>query len=240
MPRPTEADLCRCLVANLDESWEVYQEVQVAAGGRVADLVMEKGGLLWVVEVKCQLSWQLLDQALDWFPSAHLVSIATPPRRGGMRSGRRAIEYVLRQMGLGWLVVQPDATNSRSWRQQVQQRVRGRYHRPYRPNARRLADALTPERQTWCEAGTPGGGQYTPFKATCAGLAGYVADHPGVSLRDAFRQIRHHYASLNSACGAMRTWLLEDKVAGVRLEYDGRTPRLYPDTDPPLPGQRRT
>ena len=221
----TEEELAAIVVENLQEGWDVYQEVQVHGSGGVADIVAVAGPKVWIIEVKKTLSWVLLEQALRWRGWAHLVSIATPIRKRG--KGSQAIQIVLRTLGIGHLEVH---RSEYEWRSGVNECVRPRWNKAVE-NGRAIRDRLCEEHKSFAKAGTAGGGHFTPFKATCKELRALVKCEPGISLREAFGRIKHHYASINSACGAMRTWILEGKVKGLRVEYRGRTPHLFPRND---------
>lgn len=58
--------------------WEVYQEVQLQACGKVADIIAVKNKEVWIVELKTTFTMRLIEQAYDWKTLANYISIAVP------------------------------------------------------------------------------------------------------------------------------------------------------------------
>src|SRR5581483_4069856 len=95
----SESALAAVVVAWLEhEGWDVFQEVESPAG--LCDIVAVRGPLVWSVETKLAFGTGVVEQAYDRLRFAHLVSVATPQRRGSS-----VLEHYCRWQGIGWLQV---------------------------------------------------------------------------------------------------------------------------------------
>lgn len=220
----SEQKLGEIVVAYLEAlGADVYQEVEVADG--VADIVARVGAELWIVEVKTSLSLALITQALDRRRLAHKVFVAAPYTRA-----RGIVADMLQELGIGLLDVAPAREGVMVCGFDIGQPAVRIIVDSRRWNRRpvELAAALRPEHKTHAKAGAIGaGGRWTPFRDTCEQLARVVASKPGIPLKDAIGEIRHHYRSTSSARTSLAHWVQRGKVPGVRLE-PGHPPRLHP------------
>ena len=206
------------------EGWEVYQEVTTGSGR--ADIVAVRGPVRWAIETKTSLNLAVMDQAADnvaWF---HYSSIAVPaPANSSFASPRnwKLAQKVAGLLGFGILRVLPES-GARDSRVFVDDRCTPRFNR--RPGLVDLHEAQKTEGQ----AGSNGGGYYTPFRATCERLVWYVTRRPGLTLKEAVRNIRHHYASEPSAVQSLAK-MIRQQVIPLRLEHG----KLYLPETPPTP-----
>lgn len=212
MTRRPETDIARPVVAWLRaDGWTVYQEVEHREG--IADIVATRGPLVWAIEVKTRLSLEVYAQARRWTAYAHLASVAVPP--GRRRS--RILEAVLAEHGIGVLLVSSEE----------------RIHQESAPTLRRsvgpsLRKALRPEQQTYSEAGSPTGARWTPWRATVRDLVEAVRLRPGITLREALEESRHHYSSSAVARASLARQIRSGLIEGLRLEQQGREVRVWP------------
>lgn len=223
--RVRETDIGAPIVAYLEQQgWDVYQEVKAAYGDPIADVVgvMEHGRarVVWVVECKTTLGLAVLDQALGWLGFAHYVSVAVPPTP--CRSRHRAVDYLLKQNGIGWLSV---ALHDPPWPPEVNELQAPRLHR--KAYVRKLLDALNPAQKHLCPAGSTAGA-WTPFRQTCDALAREAKAQPGITLKAAVDAIRTHYHSTQTARSCLVKWLGAGKVRGVEGRIEGGMWKLYP------------
>lgn len=210
-----ETDLAKHIVDWLTaDGWEVYQEVQPGLLAHVADIVAVRRGMLWVIECKLTLSLEVIGQAEHWRQMANWSSVAVP--RAKRSGGRDAARRVCRLLGVGMLSVDRSGSVTIDTPPTMN-----------RAPIELLRRALDEGHKTAAPAGTNGGGRYTPFRRTCEHLARYVAKHPGCSLKDAVDATRHHYASDSTARSCLAKWIELGRVAGVRMEREGRKIRLY-------------
>ena len=203
-----ETDVARPIVGWLEDlQWDVYQEV--ALGAR-ADIVALQGPLIWVIEVKTTLTFDVVEQAHNWLDHAHYVSIAVP----WARTHRNMAQRVCRMLGIGMLEI------DRPGRGGVHTRVpaklgRSRVHKLY---AKRLREACRPECKTWGEAGNARSEFFSPFKGTCRAIVEHLTKNGPTPIKDLVKGIEHHYATDASARGSIPRWVMDGKVPGVELD----------------------
>jgi len=198
----------------------VFQEVEIR--GDIADMVAVAGPRLAVVELKLQLSFELLHQARRWRGLAHQVFVGVPYARPS--EGRRMAFDVFDTYGIGVLEV----TEGRwSGQTDVEERVRPAFNRNARTDM--IRRKLCEEQKTFAAAGSPTGRRWSPFKATCKRVADFVREHPGATPREMIEELgKLHYASDAGARSRLLALIRRGVVDGVRLEQDGRRWRLYP------------
>ncbi len=206
-PRPRvskktpEVDLAEKVIAWLEsEGWDVYQEVDEI------DIVAVRGSLVWVIECKTVMGFEVLEQGISHRASAHGSWIATPPRK----RNRNFAESVCKSFGLGWIVVSNFG--------EVTTRVHPYFNRKARTAP--LRKMLRPEHKTFAKAGSPTGKRWTPFKETCRNLSALVNLNPGVPMREAMKSIKHHYKNDSSAMRSLSELIQKGIVPGVRAEHD--------------------
>lgn len=202
------------------QNWDVYQEVQPRLGTKVCDIVGVMGPLTWCVETKQRYNAAVLEQAVHWKEWAKLVSVATPPRA----SGSVVYDHFCRSYGIGRLIVSPRDR----WSCGVDERIQPRLERRTIWN---IGDDVRPEHKTFAAAGNNEGLRWTPYKATCEELRNLVEKIPGIPMKDAIDEIRHHYSSDKVARASLAHWIDKGKVRGIRLERQGRKLYLFPDLD---------
>lgn len=214
-----EADVAAPVVKFLErQGLDVYQEVDVIGG--VADIVALKGDEVWVIEVKSSWSLDLLDQCITRKRVAHRVWAAVPQGRGWTSRA-----YLFHLLGIGTLRVRE------SWRHVGVLEVEQSGPEPAlnEPEWKRLRESLRDGHKTHARAGTASAaGRYTEFRATSEALAAYVAERPGVSVKEAVASIEHHYASAASARNHLVDWVERGKIAGVRVARDDAGTWFFP------------
>jgi hypothetical protein len=192
---------------------DVYQEVisPIQGDTRRADLVAVDGPIVHIVESKPELSFDLLAQARYWsLLQFGVVWIAVPKLYRRSEARDEAVRVARSFYGFGVFVVD-DVAQPICPPQVVAP-----------PVDRSLVDSLRPEQKTYAKAGSPSGGHFTSFKASCEALAKYVADNDGCKIEDAVKSILHHYASNQSAAKALFHWAREGKIAGVHIGWKRR------------------
>lgn len=220
MTRPAETVIAAAAADWLEgEGFEVYEEVQTLYGGR-ADLVGVAGAVKVIVETKTSWSIDLLYQCARWSDSGLGSQIyACAPATESMD----AVRTIARRLGVG-LLKYVDPSDERRWGWSG---VRLLERAPFRRGPR---IATPPEclRGVRVQAGSNGGGHWTPYLRTCAQLRSWVAHNPGGVIADAVRGIQHHYSNHKSAKAVIPQRIIEGSVPGVELRFvDGKW-RLYP------------
>lgn len=213
-----EEDLAAAVVRYLDDlRWTIYQEVQVRSGDPIADIVAVQGPVVWAIECKSRFGLRVCSQAFRWKSYANSVSVAVKWRRWP------AFETsIMKSHGIGALNVHGAGSYMEVSEQIRPELVRRPIMRPY------LLNGLNARQQTYAAAGNAEGRRWSPFKETCRAVLGYVTRSPGCTFSDLLSAIDTHYASPSTARSALRAWIKEGAVDGVRMEKDGKVLRLYP------------
>jgi len=220
-----ETDVARPVVEYLRLlGWTVYQEVELCYGR--PDIVACLGNLVWIVEAKTSLSLKVLEQAYRWTGHVHYISVAVPRRRRG--SHDRFALRLFEDKGIGVFSVRGSGADEMIPNTMVASEPR-MMRRPHLHYVREIRDSLRPEMIDYAEAGSVAGSHWTRWKGTRDEVKSIVRRHPGVSISELIKEHgRFHYHTSQSA----RTSLVKNVelglVPGVRIERDGRTPRLYP------------
>ena len=193
-----EQDLAKPVVAWLeDQHWDVYQEVQVHRGGRIADIVAVRNKLVWIIECKKTFSLAVMEQASYWH--VHYRSVAIPQKKQGrnLLAERVAKDY----FGLGVLTVSDF---------RIEETIAAPIKREFHRFAKTVQAALKPEHKTYALAGSKHAGYFTPYKQTMGLIRKYIEQHPGCTLKEIVVYIgRGHYANSQSARGNIRISLLK-------------------------------
>lgn len=222
----TEAQLAASVVRFFeDQHWEVFPEVQCYQGSNRADLVVRQGKILGVIECKLALGLPVLEQAFGWRGHSNFVWVATVHRNAGEG---RLVHTILKDYGIGWLALYGDSDDLR-------ERTKPAFMR--RPPLRELLEKqLVPERKLVGEgvAGGNRGGFFTPFKRTCWELERIVKEQPGITLKEALGQFKHHYSNTRSAMCNLPEWIDKGKVEGVRIDRSDGKLRLVLVTPGPV------
>lgn len=220
LPERTEKELAGHVVRYFQGlHWEVYQEVQLHQGSRIADLVLVQGKRVGIVECKQSFGLPVLEQAFEWRGYAHFIWVAT--WYTGRERGR-LLHRILRDYGIGHLTLTKRYPESSFPSEDVKPQL---MRRPSRVDE--LLEKLAPEHKSTVTAGGNKGGHWTPFRQTCHTLSQVVQEHPGLTLREALAKFKHHYASTASACSNLPEWIEKGRVPGVRLDRTDGKPRLY-------------
>lgn len=222
-----ETDIAKPLIRWLAaQGWEVYQEVQIEAYGRVADVVAVRRKIVWALEMKKSLTAALVEQAYHWVWLAHYVSVVTPSsyRRA---PGRAVLLDYMKTQGIGWVKARLGSYDSGRYFDVVHEEQNARLHRKAR--ASRILDALTEEHKTFAEAGNNDGKRWTPFQETAKQVRKYVKRFPGTDLKQLVENVAHHYSTAASFKCNIPKYVEANVIEGVRIEREGRKLHFYPD-----------
>jgi hypothetical protein len=227
-----ESDIARRVVDWLTvQHWDVYQEVQLRAYDKIADIVAVRCGLVWVIECKQALTFKVLEQAANWH--AHFRSVAV--KRSLETNRALAVRIAHDYLSLG--VLEVDAVG-------VTELVSPPLMRAYHGVAKYIAGGLTISHKTHAQAGSCDGGHYTPYRATMDTVREFIAQHDGCTLKEIMvymaqerfpHHYRHHYNSTQTARSAIRraleTW--ERDWCEVSSEGRDRTYHIRAHDTPP-------
>lgn len=213
-----ETELARKVVDWLqDLQWDCYFEVQIFAGGNIADIVAVQHGLIWIIETKTSLSLAVIGQAFKWSHYANRVSVAVPWTR-------RRIEFadtILKQFGIGLLRVFPyDNYNEGSIRESIHPKL-NRHIGDY------LKAGLNDGHKTYADPGNSKGRRWSPFKETCLQIYRYVSVNEGCTVKKLIESVNHHYASNSTARICIPKWAEAGKIERVKCIKEGNQWRFY-------------
>lgn len=199
---------------------EVYQEVALSVGGgSVIDIVADEGASLWAIEAKTSLSWDLLAQAANRKRWAHKVSVAIPYRKWKSPT-RSYVEDLLRREGIGLIMVGKAGS--------VTFVVAPEFRRKVNDIRGGLRAMLNEAQKTFVEAGTAGGGHWTPFKQTCAEVLRVVKREPGIQAKELVESISHHYRKDSTAKACLIKWGRKGIIPEVELRQEGKYLYFHP------------
>jgi len=219
-----EIDLALPVVRWLREwKWDVWQEIMFRSGEARADICAVRHDLLWIIEVKKALTFDLIAQARLW--PVHYRSIAVPVARLGR--GRTLAYQVCRDQYIGVLEVGFE----------VEERIPARFLRTDHVEAKRMMAMLADIPQDYAPAGSPSGNGYRPwtsYRSTMDRVRKFLDKHPGATIKDILAEVDHHYVSTASARSAIPKWLETAESWWCRTEYDGKRRFFVRDDAPPI------
>lgn len=206
----SETELAKGIVTWLESyQWDVYQEVQYR--GKIADIVAVQNNIVWIIETKLTSTLKVIEQALQWKPFGHYVSVAVPTK-----SGQWMFDKILELYGIGKLTSGFQVTESVS--PQLNRKAL----------SKKILEVLTPEHKTFFVAGNAEGSRLTPFKRTCADIVKEVKMNPGITIKELMSTVKTHYATPATARVCITKWI-GTKHIDVRFEKVGKTLKLYPN-----------
>lgn len=192
--KTSEADIAKTVIKYLQhENWSVYQEVQFATGGKIADIVAVRHNHIWIIETKTSLTLRVMDQARYW--RVPFRSIAIPYAGTSSSRDERRIAYDIAQ---NYLKIGVMEVNREDIKEPVRPPIMREYFRSQKyEKMLSMLDGFPPEYKA---AGSNGGGYFTPYKSTIRAARAYITSNPGCTTNDMMAALgRGHYSSLSSA-----------------------------------------
>lgn len=188
---------------------ECYCEVKVYSS-RI-DIVAVSGSIYTTIELKTRLSLDVLGQAIDRRNYGHRsVAVYPDPKRSSSKDYTpRTLSAIHASTGIGIWTVHGSGSNA-----YVREIYRPTINR--RPHhLKQLKKALCPEQMH--QAAGVNKAYWSPFVETKRALINFVEEHQGCTLKDAIREIKHHYATHSTAYNSMGKWIREGVIK--ELEY---------------------
>ena len=198
-----------------DMKWEIYQEVKVPGG--VIDIVGIRNNISWIIETKCFLSLQLLEQVYKKKQMSNYISIATPRLRNV--KGRFAAEMFLRNNGIGYLQTEFMIGTTEI--------ITPKLFRIKRNLMWNVTKYLVEQQKDYANAGNPDCRYWTPFKGTCKNITEYVCKNPGCTIKELIDNINHHYHSSITAKSSINAWINQGVIKNILREKHGKSYKLY-------------
>lgn len=181
----------------------MFQEV-TGAGGR-ADIVARQGSIVWVIETKTTFGLPVIEQAKRWSLHAHLVSVGTPSYPGEFG------QEVCRLFGVGIISSGRTYSDGSGTKEVLRPRLN---RKPWK------LPRLCEEHKTYAEAGTNGGGYFTPFRRTMRIVEEEVRRTPGITIKELVKRVDHHYCSDSTARQCLAKWLMSGEIPGYGVQYE--------------------
>ena len=196
------------------QNWTIYQEVQFARLGGVADICAERHGILWIIETKTAMTITVLNQASGW--PVHFRSIAVPKAiHDEKRDYRVARDYY----GVGVIEVS---------RNDIYETLKPPLFLHHDKEAKRLLSQLTELHKTYAKAGSQSGNHLTPYKMTMFDIQRFVKGHPGCTIEDIFGEYgAMHYANKSSFKGNVLKCLADFEWDWCRIDKSTTPYKLF-------------
>ncbi len=224
----TEKDLASKVVEWLqDQHWDVYQEVQFSSwGGRIADIIAVRGKIVWIIECKVSMSLKVLEQASLWqVPMRSIAILSSIDSMDRHFAYRVAKDY----LGLGIISVKYLIQTGTFDRWVIDEEVGPKILREHYPFSQKyILPKLREEHKTFLQAGSKGGGFYTPYKSTMINIRSFINDHPGCTTKEIMDAVgKGHYCSEVSARSGIPHALRDFEHDWCRIDFDGKQNRYY-------------
>lgn len=204
------------------QGYETYEEVSMGYGSKRADIVAVRAPVIIVVETKTVFSTALVEQLMRWHNGAHyVIGCAT----GGINP---VLNDYCRIRGYGLWSVRGLADKWSSTAPGIDETLAPKLFRT--AAAHWIKKALQPEQKTggeYAAAGSKAGAYFTPFAATSRDLVRVVKQSPGITLKAALSEIKHHYASASTARSTLPRLIRMGVIPDIRIE-ETRPLKLWP------------
>lgn len=209
------------------EDWDHFPEVEMEKGKPIADLVCIRGRFAAVFECKTSLSKRVMRQAFWWKDYADKVSIVVPAPANQRQLEEREKELpMLQALGLGLIQVKELRADTYETTMILEA------ERQKQGQSERLMHLCRPEHDELGVAGGQGSGQrYTKFNLTIRNLQWYVLDNPGCAVKEAVRNIEHHWQTDSLARQRLQAMAREGKLQGIVAEEKGGLQELTLDDE---------
>lgn len=203
-----EEELAKHIISFFEkQGYEVYKEVCAYGGGTArADIYCVRGQETVAIETKMGLGLKVIDQAFTWRMMANYSYIAIPYKH---KADVHFAKQVCQDYGIGILYFYPK-------NEAVVEFLKPAYNTD--PSNPKLY-----EEQKDSVAGNARSEYVTPFKLTCKQLLDYVTVKGGkVGIKEAIRNINHHYANENSAESSLKKMVRLNVIDGLKVVKDGK------------------
>jgi hypothetical protein len=207
------------------QNWTIYQEVQFARLGGVADICAERHGILWIIETKTAMTITVLNQASTW--PVHFRSIAVPKAiHNEKRDYRVARDYY----GVGVIEV---AKND------IYETLKPPLFLRHNATAKKMLSQLTDVHKVYAKAGSQSGNHLTPYKETMMEIRRYIIRHPGCTVKDIFNDLGSmHYSSKSSFKGNIVKCLESFEKSWCKIDSESKPYKFYiAENAPQVPGE---
>lgn len=202
----TEADLALKFIDYLSDGHEIYKEVPCDG---IVDIVAVAGNIQIAVEVKKNLSFEVIHQAqknLHWFNYSY-IAVPEPKRK-------HFGYHVCRMLGIGVLIY---AKEQPPW---IQEQVREVVKPKLQRNAARTGFRYKVKLKDYMKESTAGSqnDRMTAFKNTIIGMEKFIQRHPGCTLNECLENVDFHWSSMSSAKSCVKRWISNGVIKEFTIE----------------------
>jgi len=207
----SEIELAEYVIKWLKEQgWEVYQEVQFNS---VADIVAVKDNKSWIIECKTAFGLYILEQAYNWWGCANYISIAVPSIK---RKKQPILKPLTDSLKIGLITV-----SCKDW--EGNRKIEELFKPPLQDiTYENIINYLNEKQKNWAKAGNNRGERYTKFKDTVYQIEEYLKNHPGSTMKEVVKNIKHHYSNDNNAQTAIRQWIEQGIIKNIEQKMEGK------------------
>lgn len=231
----TEKDLAKEVIEWLQQmGWTCYQEVRIGSmGAPIVDVIGVKDKISWSVECKTTFTLHVINQAFKNTRVFHYSSIAIPARKksayGSYSSnpGRDMGERICEDYKIGILTVDPELAIS------VREIVPAQLFRNNHEYQKHIVKTYCTEHHlsnNYAQAGSKGGGYFTPYKLMMTTAELFVKSNPGCTIEMILKELadkahRGHgwkpplKRSLANNLDKIENWCFTTKRKGNRNYY---------------------
>ena len=202
----SETDLAKHLIEYLISNGynDVYKEVYTTKynNSRPIDIVVKIKDLTHGIECKISLTLNVVCQALYNLKYCNYSSICVF-QANWKDYEHSTIQKILKQFGIGFFYVDKY----------------GEVKKIIEPSLRRGKSSLKlHEEQKDSLAGAKTTKRVTEFSLTCTLLENYVKNHEGCTLKEAVKQIKHHYSNSTVAVTCLAKMIKENVVKEIEFK----------------------
>ena len=190
----TEKDLAKEVVEWLQSmGWTCYQEVRIGTmGAPIVDIIGVKDMISWAVETKTGFTLHVINQAFHNTTKFHYSSIAIPePKASAYGSyasnpGRDMGMRICKDYKIGVLTVDPEL--AAPVREVVQAKLIRNNHE-YQKHLVKTYCTTHHLSEQYAQAGSKGGGYFTPYKLMMTTAELFVKSNPGCTIEMILKEL---------------------------------------------------
>jgi len=206
-----------------NQDWEVYPEAQTKIRGPRSDIIATKRGLLWAIEIKVNISLQLLEQAVRWIEKGAVeVSICVPyiaRKKAGRRNWHsRVVDEMLRHYGIGLIFAMPDNSFMQAMPPKL---LRFNYAR-----SEIIKTQLDVRMKKYTPGSTSKMGYSTPRARISEDCIAYINKNPGCTLPELVKVVATPFTRNIKK----KKYILQilEKMTNIRIKADRLKYQFYP------------
>ena len=198
----SEKELASVVIENLKkEGWTTYPEILGI------DIVAVKDDKIIAVEAKKHFNLKVISQA---YKNRNFVNETWIAVTAGWQSLEDMGLIIARKLNIGVMFVSKMSLGT-----ETKYTVNNSFHPESLPFKKSIIELLQPEAQTYAEAGSSGGKQWSNFTLTVSKFKSFIKQNNACTLTEAVRGIKHHYAHDKSAVANLSKLMNQGVIKGI-------------------------